>query len=821
MRFVRAFLVLLALIAPSLVHAQTTVLQGGPWAGGHIPQYYGYGTSQPVIMDGGPAGGGTTGVNPGEIGLTARGTGVAPYVGQGTGPFGTNFCDYDAPVDNATGYHFFCLSANAQGGGLIAYGAAGAAVAEPLQINVNGVTYPFPFSIGGILGPATTIANDVACWNNTLGTLLKDCGTFPTGTVGSVATGFGLTGGPITVSGTIGLNFPLIAPVPLTAYGAVAGGSTTVNNQAIVTANSNGIGPYYLPAGVYTTTTNFFSSTGVTQQIEGAGAFVDSSGNTRGRQFSPFTHAIGTMVDYSNPALGFDGDTSQVATEIESAYTSSLVVNGTLVTNGATTSGNVLHFASVPSWVGVGSPLSYRALQVNDFTGLATQITAGTYVTGITPTTVTLSANVASTVALGDNIGFGNNQFMNVPEASMLYMQAYAVQGSLGSIGAGSPSAEANGVFYNGFNDSGSAGSLWGLDINCAVTRAWSGYNAAAPFLTPQCGILAGVSKAAVNGVYIAPVEYQISDQGFHTTANALVLDIARQYSGVANGVPTQYWDAILINGSGSAGFVAMDAGIRFGGLYNYVEDYTNATVTVPAGRSAGPAVTLLPSQGIYFNATGSLNGATAPGNVYMFYETTFSDLHFIVGGIDTLDLNAGIVTIDNKINQLISAGSTATPITTMTNSHATAADDVLLLQGGAASAVNDTTSYFVVLDDTAGVNVGGIKRNGAGAVSYQTTSDMRLKVDLGEETYGIDALRKIHVRDYYRKDDPTQRRENGFFAQELHEVYPWAASVGGDDPYKNPWSVDYGRLTPLIVKSVQDVDARLSALEARMGAMR
>ena len=43
------------------------------------------------------------------------------------GPYGTNICDYDAPTNNATGYHYVCLSANAQGGALIAVGAGGVA----------------------------------------------------------------------------------------------------------------------------------------------------------------------------------------------------------------------------------------------------------------------------------------------------------------------------------------------------------------------------------------------------------------------------------------------------------------------------------------------------------------------------------------------------------------------------------------------------------------------------------------------------------------------------------------------------------------------
>lgn len=166
--------------------------------------YSNSGGSQPVIQDSGPAGGGQPGLGISELLLTARGTGTPPYVGQGTGPNGENFCNYDAPITNATGYHYLCMSPNVNGG-VISYGAGGAATALGLNFIVNGVTYQFPFVVGGIVGPPSSIVNDLACWNNTVGTLLKDCGTkliTPTTTVNNdIVTWSGTTGGTLLDSG--------------------------------------------------------------------------------------------------------------------------------------------------------------------------------------------------------------------------------------------------------------------------------------------------------------------------------------------------------------------------------------------------------------------------------------------------------------------------------------------------------------------------------------------------------------------------------------------------------------------------------------------
>ena len=161
-------------------HAQSTLLQGGSWVSGHLPIYVGQTGGQTIVQDAGGASGGGPGIGIGELGITARGTGTAPYVGQGTGPNGEVMCIYDAPTTNSTGTHSLCFSANVSSGGLISYQANGAASSLPFNFKVNGTVYEFPFTTSGVIGPATSVVGDAACWNNTSGTLLADCGAFVT-----------------------------------------------------------------------------------------------------------------------------------------------------------------------------------------------------------------------------------------------------------------------------------------------------------------------------------------------------------------------------------------------------------------------------------------------------------------------------------------------------------------------------------------------------------------------------------------------------------------------------------------------------------------
>lgn len=225
---------------------QSTVRQGGAYTSGHVPMYIqGGGTgSNPTIQDSGAASGATTpGVGVSELQITARGTGSAPFAAQGTGPLGTTFCQYDGPITSAAGYHYLCMSANSQGGGLLAYGKGGAASALPLSFNINGTTYQFPFTIGGIVGPGTTVIGHQALWANTVGTLLSDGGV-PLSSPNSV------TSGSLAVySGTTGkilgeLAFPGGTSNFLRADGtfaAPAGASITVGTTTVASATSNAI----------------------------------------------------------------------------------------------------------------------------------------------------------------------------------------------------------------------------------------------------------------------------------------------------------------------------------------------------------------------------------------------------------------------------------------------------------------------------------------------------------------------------------------------------------------------------------------------------
>jgi Chaperone of endosialidase len=108
---------------------------------------------------------------------------------------------------------------------------------------------------------------------------------------------------------------------------------------------------------------------------------------------------------------------------------------------------------------------------------------------------------------------------------------------------------------------------------------------------------------------------------------------------------------------------------------------------------------------------------------------------------------------------------------------------------------------------------VGQIFTSG-GSVTYQTTSDERLKENIRPSAKGLNEVMKIQVRDYNFKSKPGQN-ETGFIAQQLYTVLPDVVSQGGEDPAKKPWTVDYGRVTPLLTKAIQEQQGEIETLKA------
>jgi len=149
--------------------------------------------------------------------------------------------------------------------------------------------------------------------------------------------------------------------------------------------------------------------------------------------------------------------------------------------------------------------------------------------------------------------------------------------------------------------------------------------------------------------------------------------------------------------------------------------------------------------------------------------------------------------------------------------------NDFVKLQAGNSGnewGVSGTTSKSQLIFYNANGSVGTINTSGS-ATAYNTSSDARLKHDLGIVTQ-TDVLRQTVVRDFEWLSDGSKAR--GVFAQEAHLVAPFAVSVGNDEMkdghLAKPWVVDYSKFVPDLIVGWQQHDATITQLAARIAAL-
>jgi len=136
----------------------------------------------------------------------------------------------------------------------------------------------------------------------------------------------------------------------------------------------------------------------------------------------------------------------------------------------------------------------------------------------------------------------------------------------------------------------------------------------------------------------------------------------------------------------------------------------------------------------------------------------------------------------------------------------------------------NSVTNHGIVLKEkntSGGVQVAFLNSNvtlvgqittTATSTGYATSSDYRLKEDL-QDFKGLDMVSKIPVYDFKWKTDES--RSYGVVAHELQEVLPDA--VSGEKDAEEMQGVDYSKIVPLLVKSIQELKAEIEILKTQI----
>ena len=121
--------------------------------------------------------------------------------------------------------------------------------------------------------------------------------------------------------------------------------------------------------------------------------------------------------------------------------------------------------------------------------------------------------------------------------------------------------------------------------------------------------------------------------------------------------------------------------------------------------------------------------------------------------------------------------------------------------------------SNALVLFRYNGSTKGTISTNGS-AVAYNTSSDYRLKQNEIAVWDGTTILKQLTPYKFNWKADPTGEAVQGFFAHEVAEVIPEV--VSGEKDGEEMQGIDHSKLVPLLVKTIQELEARITELESK-----
>ena len=236
-------------------------------------------------------------------------------------------------------------------------------------------------------------------------------------------------------------------------------------------------------------------------------------------------------------------------------------------------------------------------------------------------------------------------------------------------------------------------------------------------------------------------------------------------------------------------------------------------------------------------------------GNGYLLFQTNATDVGSIYsttgGGVRLRNATSDVLTINSAGNVGIStsspvsysgytslhiagAASTGSAILYLTNSTSTVRG--LMYAEGSANRItfgsqsnhdvtfvsNDTSRMAITsggqifmynLSASAGTNAARYSTS-TGQLTYDTSSE-RYKNNIRNSIYGLNDIMKLRSTMFEYKED--ERTDIGLIAEEVYEVIP---ELVGLDKDGLPNSVSYDRFVSVLVKAIQELNDKVSALE-------
>jgi hypothetical protein len=492
----------------------------------------------------------------------------------------------------------------------------------------------------------------------------------------------------------------------------------------------------------------------------------------------------GISIDNYNSGIGIEVGSDSTADAIKVLHLSGRAFN-------IQSSGGGFGVIINNTTASTSSPFTIQKQGANRIT--FTDAGAGTFVSTISAAGATLtgalsgtSATFSGSVTVAGNIFTLNDAVFStagsITKHSVIGLALKGVAGSVFDFSVYSPSGNAIISNPTGTNNIGFGG---------AITVASS--------VTATNGILRGDLGTGV--------EASLRLRGSNATARTTRLQF-EDYNGTIA-------DAFLdfkIPTAGSSTGARLDVGVNSPALSIVNGGNVGIGTTAPTAKlevngfgTANSIMTYVTAK-FYGSGTGGLNIGTDGTNPMIGPDVSGTDIVFLkrVAGVYSEAVriaSTGTVAVDNNLQVASSLTNGKINIGALLNAGTNGINIQTFQSPGGGN--------FIQFLNLSGNSAGNITHSGTTTVSYNTSSDYRLKEDL-KPIKGLEIVNKIKVYDYKWKDE--DRRMDGVLAHELQEVLPYA--VNGIKDGLQMQGVDYSKIVPVMVQAIKELKAELDTLK-------